>query len=140
MMTLFDAPSRESSCVRRSRTSTALQSLGLFNETQRLEMARALALRLLRHSPDDETRLNLLFRLVACREPSDRERESCTGLLHTMRSRYANSEAEAKALLAVGDSRPDPGADSVELDPREHAAWSQLAITVLASDLALLLY
>ena len=40
MMTLFDAPSRESSCVKRSRTNTSLQSLGLFNETQRVEMGR----------------------------------------------------------------------------------------------------
>ena len=36
MMTLFDAPSRETSCVRRSRTNTSLQSLGLFNESQRI--------------------------------------------------------------------------------------------------------
>ena len=42
MMTLFDAPSRESSCVRRSRTNTSLQSLGLLNETQRIEMSRVL--------------------------------------------------------------------------------------------------
>ena len=31
MMTLFDAPDRESSCVQRSRTNTSLQSLGLLN-------------------------------------------------------------------------------------------------------------
>ena len=43
MMTLFDAPDRESSCVRRSRTNTSLQSLGLLNETQRIEMSRKLA-------------------------------------------------------------------------------------------------
>ena len=42
MMTLFDAPSRESSCVRRSRTSTPTQSLALLNERQRVEMGRGL--------------------------------------------------------------------------------------------------
>ena len=47
MMTLFDAPDRESSCVKRSRSNTALQSLGLLNETQRIEMSRKLAERLL---------------------------------------------------------------------------------------------
>ena len=52
-MLAFDAPSREASCVRRSRTNTALQSLGLLNETQRLEMSRMLAQRLLREAGDD---------------------------------------------------------------------------------------
>ena len=135
MMTLFDAPSRESSCVRRSRTSTAVQSLGLFNEIQRFEMARALAQRLLREGQDDTARLDTLFRLLACREPTQRERESCKKLLETMRSRYAAAEDDAMALLASDSWNRD-----TTLDPTEHAAWSQLAVTVLASDLALLLY
>jgi hypothetical protein len=74
MLTLFDAPSRESSCVKRSRTNTALQSLGLLNETQRTEMGRMLAERLLHEAGDDDGRLDLLFTRLACREPTDVER------------------------------------------------------------------
>jgi hypothetical protein len=135
MMTLFDAPSRESSCVMRSRTNTALQSLGLLNETQRLEMSRMLAQRLLRDGNDDPQRLNLMFNLLACRAPTDGERAACTTLLQTMRERYQGAQQDALALLATGDAPRDE-----KLPPAEHAAWTQLAATVLASDLAILLY
>jgi hypothetical protein len=135
MMTLFDAPDRESSCVRRSRTSTSLQSLGLFNETQRVEMARGLAERLLTESADTETRLDRLFQLLACRPPHDVEREACRQLLDSMHARYRNAPDDADALLSQGDAHRNP-----DLSPVEHAAWTQVAITVLASDLALMLY
>ena len=42
----FDAPSRESSCVRRSH-STPTQSLALLNERQRVEMGRRFGQRLM---------------------------------------------------------------------------------------------
>ncbi|MEC9096892.1 MAG: PSD1 and planctomycete cytochrome C domain-containing protein, partial [Planctomycetota bacterium] len=71
MMTLFDAPDRESSCVQRQRTNTALQSLGLLNETQRVEMGRVLAERILIQAESDESRINLLFRLLASRDASE---------------------------------------------------------------------
>ncbi len=135
MMTLFDAPSRESSCVRRSRTSTALQSLGLLNETQRIEMSRAFAERLLRERQEDAARLDLLFTLVACRQPTDRERAACEKLLAAMRERYAGALEDARALLSTGEAPRDE-----TLDPAEHAAWSQVVVTVLASDVAILLY
>jgi hypothetical protein len=135
MMTLFDAPSREASCVKRSRTNTPLQSLALLNEIQRLEMARKLGERLLREGTDDAERLDLLFTLVACRKPSDVERRACENLLSAMRKRFAGEPKAALALLSTGDAPRDE-----KLDPAEHAAWSQLAITVLASDIAILLY
>jgi hypothetical protein len=135
MMTLFDAPSRESSCVRRSRTNTPLQSLGLLNETQRLEMSRNLAERLLREGSDDAERLDRLFQLLACRSPTQRERAACNTLLQKMRDRYTGAEKEALALLSSGEAPRNQ-----TLDPAEHAAWSQLAATVLASDVAILLY
>ncbi|MCG8651399.1 MAG: DUF1553 domain-containing protein, partial [Pirellulales bacterium] len=135
MMTLFDAPDRESSCVRRSRTNTSLQSLGLLNETQRVEMARALAERLCKESQTDQERLDQLFQLIACRNASPIERQACGDLLNIMRDKYQSSEQAALDLLTQGDLRRDPS-----LPPAEVAAWTQVAITVLASDVAILLY
>jgi len=135
MMTLFDAPSREASCVRRSRTNTPLQSLALFNEPQRIEAARKLAERLLREADNDDARLDLLFILTASRPPKDIERSACSKLLQAQRTRYASTESEAQALLAIGNAPRD-----VKLKPVEVAAWTQVASTVLASDLAILLY
>jgi mono/diheme cytochrome c family protein len=135
MMTLFDAPNRESSCVRRSRSNTALQSLGLLNEVQRTETARALAGRLLRESADDAARLDQLFKLLACRAPDEIERSACMNLLNTMRARFSETKEDALQLLATGTSPRDES-----LDPIEHAAWSQVVSTVLASDIAILLY
>ena len=135
MMTLFDAPDRESSCVRRSRTNTSQQSLGLLNETQRIEMSRAFAERLIHGSDDDTTRMNTMFGLLACRDPSEVERAACTKLLDAMRKRYAGSEKDALALFAIGDTPRDESLDSAE-----HAAWTQLTVIMLASDLAIMLY
>jgi mono/diheme cytochrome c family protein len=135
MMTLFDAPSREASCVKRSRTNTSLQSLGLLNEVQRVELSRILAERLLREADNDKQRLDLLFNLLASRKPTPRERAICVKLLQSLKERYTESEKDALALLSTGDAPRNN-----KLNPAELAAWSQLAITVLASDAALLLY
>ena len=135
MMTLFDAPSREASCVRRSRTNTPLQSLALFNEPQRVEAARKLAERLIKERKKDDARLDFLFTLVASRKPSSTEREACSKLLQSQKNRLADKAEDAFALLKTGDAPHDP-----DLDPKEVAAWAQVAGTVLASDPSILLY
>lgn len=135
MMTLFDAPNRESSCVKRSRTSTALQSLALFNETQRIEMARKLAERIMVSAKDDSQRLDTLYKLLACRPAMDRERKACLGLLAAMTESFKAKPDDAKALLQTGEA---PGNDS--LDQVELAAWTQVVTTILASDVALSLF
>ena len=135
MMTLFDAPSRESSCVRRSRTNTSLQSLGLFNESQRTELARVFAERLIHEGADQAARLDLLFKLLACRSPSAVEKRACNGLYEQMLERYTRDPQAAEALLSIGQAPRDPS-----IAPAEHAAWTQVAITVLASDIAIRVY
>ena len=134
MMTLFDAPSRESSCVRRSRTNTSLQSLGLFNEPQRVEFSRKLAERLLIERDSDSDRLELLFKLLICRSPSKRESEACSSLLSQMKKRF-QEEPETLEFLKIGEASSND-----ELDPSEIASWSQVVVTVLASDIVIRLY
>ena len=135
MMTLFDAPDRESSCVRRGRTNTPLQSLALLNEIQRVEIARGLAGRLISHSDNDDTRLRLLFTLLASRHPSAAERTACIQLVQKMHERYSESPADADALLATGDTSVTNLTEQVQF-----AAWTQLALIALASDLAIMIY
>lgn len=134
-MTLFDAPSRETSCVRRSRTNTSLQSLGLFNESQRIEMARFLAERLLKERFRDRERIDYLFTLIASRPASSNELSACLELVDTMRKRYQAEPKDADSLLSFGQLE-----NTSQLPKIEHAAWTQLTATVLASDASILLY
>lgn len=135
MMTLFNAPDRESSCVRRTRTSTPLQSLGMFNEVQRVEMGRKLAERLIVQGATESERLELLFQMLACRPPSPQEREACERLRASMHERFSQRVDDAVALVSVGDAPRN-----ADLPPADVAAWTQVCMTVLASDLAILMY
>ena len=80
-------------------------------------------------------RLNLLFMLVASREPTAAERDACMGLLGKLKGRYADNDKDAQAFLSVGDSPRDK-----KFNAAEHAAWAQVSLTVLASDIALRVY
>ena len=135
MMTLFDAPSREASCVRRSTTNTSLQALALLNETQRIEMARALAARLMNEFDKDSQRLNRLFQMLTCRPPTEAERNACDQLLSSMLARFGDDKTAAAELVSYGDAPKNK-----KLDVVVQAAWTQVAATVLASDVTILLY
>ncbi|MEC8556706.1 MAG: PSD1 and planctomycete cytochrome C domain-containing protein [Planctomycetota bacterium] len=135
MMTLFDAPDREASCVRRSRTNTSLQSLGLLNETQRIEMGRKFAERLLMAESKDDRRITRMFELLACRSPNAKEREACNELLRQMRRRYKEAKEDATKLVSMGEAKRNE-----KLAVEELAAWTQVCVTILASDIAIRLY
>jgi hypothetical protein len=72
MLTNFDAPNADFSCVRRARSNTPLQALTTLNETVFMEAARALAWRTLSEAGrTDEDRATHAFRLVVSRPPND---------------------------------------------------------------------
>ena len=134
MMTLFDAPSRETSCVQRSRTNTSLQSLAFFNETQRVEASKNWQ-RLIREKKDDKHRIDFSFSDSGSRKPTQIEHDALAGLLDSARSRFSNSQESAESLLSIGLAKVDSS-----LDSRDVAAWTQVSSTVLASDPVILLY
>ena len=60
---------------------------------------------------------------------------ACESLLERMKRRYEGAPDDAKQLLETGAMSRD-----LSLDLSDHAAWTQVATAVLASDVAILLY
>ena len=92
--------------------------------------------RLMEERLSDGERLDYLFTLLASRPAQDSEREACMRLLHDIRQRYRQTPEDVDALLGPEATVETPHA-SARLN---HAAWTQVAATVMASDAAILLY
>ena len=128
-MSTFDAPSRESCIVRRERTNTPLQALLLLNETQYVEAARMLAERALRQGGKREDRIAFMFRLTTCRQPDAKETVELLAAYRAQKEEYARDPAAAKKFIHVGETKPDP-----KFDPVEVAAWTMVANVLLNLD------
>ncbi len=129
-MTNFDAPNRESYCLRRERSNTPLQALNLMNDVQYFEAARNFAQRLLT-GPDRTTdgRLTTAFRQVTSRYPSAQEAEILRRALDQHLADYQARPEEAKQAITFGESKPDE-----KIPPVELAAWTLLANLLLNLD------
>ena len=128
---LFNAPSREVSCVRRDRTNTPLQALTLQNDATYLESSQAIAAELLREG-GDATRIQSLFRRVLSREANDQEAALLGRTLMKARAHYRAQPAAAAQFLRVGQRVHADGADLSEL-----AAWTVVASLTLNLDEAI---
>ena len=124
-MDIFNAPSREVSCVRRDRTNTPLQALVTMNDPQFIEAARNLAQKALA-SPDP---LSYLAARVLCRPLKAKEQPILTASLADLRKHYTTSATDAEALLKIGESKPDEKLPKAEL-----AAWTMLTNQLLNLD------
>lgn len=124
----FDSSDRSQCLVQRSRTNTPLQALTLLNDPAYVEIARALARRILTEDPevDFDDRLIHAFRLCLVRPPTSSEIESLTNVWNRLHDRYADDPRAASALL--GDSA-DP-----TIDPVAWAAWLGVANVLLNLD------
>jgi len=129
----FDAPDRETSCVRRQRTNTPLKALVTLNDPTYVEAARALAQRLLTESvsaaASSKVRIARAFRLTLARDPKPPEIDALLRLLHRQQALYAQNNDAAVKLLSIGESPRNE-----RLDIAEHAAWTVVANVLLNMD------
>lgn len=126
MLKAFDAPRREECTAQRPRSNTPLASLTLLNDPTFVEAARAFAARIMTEVSEDESRLDIAFRLAVSRKPDDVEREILLNLLTQARGQFRGDEASARALVSTGISPLQEG-----LPVAEHAAWTTVARAIL---------
>ncbi|MEQ1936176.1 MAG: DUF1553 domain-containing protein, partial [Fimbriimonadaceae bacterium] len=130
-MLLFDATSREACATRRPATNTPLQALVLLNDIQYIEAARVLAEVVLRQKLSDAERIKVAFRRLAGREVEKREWAILLQTLGEQRKEFKSGTlgSDPKKLIAIGESKPDPALEAVEL-----AAMTVVVQTILNSD------
>ena len=126
-MSIFDAPSRQSTSPVRERTNTPLQALVLMNDEQFVEAAKVLAQRLLDEDRDDK--FQGLFRQVLGRNATPTELSILQNTYDSAHESFISDREAAEKLLKVGEFRSDNSLDPVEL-----AAWTVLAHQVLNLD------
>jgi hypothetical protein len=132
-MAAFDATSRETCTVKRSRTNTPLQALALMNDVTFVEAALALAARTIRDA--DETpsaRIAMPFRLATGRQPEPNELTVLMGNYRFHRSRFQHDAGEVELLLQVGSLEHTNGLNTAEL-----AAYAAVANLILNLDEAI---
>jgi hypothetical protein len=128
-MDIFNAPSRETCTVRRERTNTPLQALVTLNDPQFVEAARHLAQAAVKHSGDDNQRLDYVTARILARPLKADERPIVLASLAELLAHYQGHADDAKALLDVGESPAD-----ATLDAPLVAAWTMTVNELLNLD------
>src|SRR5690606_30027233 len=99
LMTNFDAPNREQSCIQRERSNTPLQALQLMNDVQHYEAARGLALRMMDGGATPAERIAFGFRSVLARLPEAEETAVVMELYKRQAARYAAAPEDAEKAI-----------------------------------------
>ncbi len=131
-MEIFNATSREVSCLRRERANTPLQALVTMNDVQFVEASRRLAEQALKTSAgqaDGDRPFHFLARQLLSRAWKPEELDILKISLAELLADFKAQPAEAQKLITFGESKPDPA-----LDPATLAAWTMLANQVMNLD------
>jgi uncharacterized membrane protein/cytochrome c553 len=133
---VFDAPARQVSCTRRSRTNTPLAALTTLNDPAFFECAVALGGRAMFDAAaggTDRSRIVYVFRLCTGRTPRDAEIERLRVFLDEQRSAFGADPAEADRMLGGFDASIAAGAATPEAKA-ELAAWAMVGNVLLNLD------
>jgi hypothetical protein len=102
VLTNFDTPNGDVSCVRRTRSNTPLQALTALNEPLFLEAAKALAVKTLNEGgKTDADKLRFAFRRTLSRQPQAAELAELQTFLDKQRSRNFTPEQAWTSLARV---------------------------------------
>ena len=125
----FDASTRETCIVRRSRTNTPLQALNLMNDVTYVEAARRFAERAMREYDAPEDRVAYAYQLATAQYPGPNVHNVLVDALRAHQVRYRADRKAALALVSLGESPRDE-----TLDVAEHAAYTMVASLILNLD------
>jgi Protein of unknown function (DUF1553) len=134
LLSTFDVPEGNTSCVRRVRSNTPLQALVTLNETIAIEAARALGRKALAEGgPTDAERISYAFRRCVGRKPSESETAVLLKLLDDQNRHFA--EGWASPWEIVTGSKTEKPADLPKgTSPTQWAAYTVLARVLLNLD------
>ncbi|MDF1753332.1 MAG: PSD1 and planctomycete cytochrome C domain-containing protein [Verrucomicrobiales bacterium] len=99
LFTTFDAPDFSSVCTRRVKSNTPLQALNIANDPVFIELAQALALRIVKEAPDSQTaQIHRGFNICLSRNPTQLEQEVLLNYIKTQEAAYQQELESAKSL------------------------------------------
>ena len=121
LLELFDTPTMETNCTRRTESIVVTQALTMLNSEFTARNAKSLAERVIRQEPSDvPNRLNALLQLAWSRQATAEEQQEMTTFLDAVRNQTLKA---------------DTAADSGEKQKlADLAAWTQLAVVILNSN------
>ena len=126
----LDAPTPETTCVRRERSNTPLQALTILNDLVFVEASRALARRVLTEAPATlDERIAYAVRLCLSRQPRPEE----SALLREFHDRQL-ARFQSKALSSTKVTGIDARNAGATKDISELAAWTTVARALLNLD------
>ena len=127
MLMTFDAADGITTCTRRVRSNTPLQSLTLANDIAFHELAQAFAVRILTEAPSYvEGRIRFAFRTALTREPTDTELATLTEFYKQELARFESDPAAAQFAA--------PADVPSETTETEAATWTAVARVLINLD------